>query len=284
MFIAASIYVLGALSVRRPYGCDYIRAGPLCRDRVDPPGQCYLCAAAFSRAGVGIRHECSRPEQGDGRHQHRQDCCLCGFELAADRLLATTVWKRSHCACDDRQAAEIPAAIACLALLPKGAVGSAVTFNMVRSCVAALCTVVPLSMLQPLGLRVSRFRSFSCHSLRWPWSQGWCCRVICGSRWSWRASRYSRYGRGDPRRIVDRRLVKCGCNGRRHALWRSREDRDRQVLNGVSQPRATMRSAFGAAYIVDAIPQLFSQANLTLRSRSALTLHAQASPTRSSWD
>ena len=48
--------------------------------------------------------------------------------------------------------AEIPAAIACLALLPRGAVGSAVTLNMVRACVVASCTVVPLSMLQPLGL------------------------------------------------------------------------------------------------------------------------------------
>lgn len=48
--------------------------------------------------------------------------------------------------------AEVPATIACLALLPKGAVGSAVTLNMVRSCLASFCTVVPLSMLQPLGL------------------------------------------------------------------------------------------------------------------------------------
>jgi len=48
--------------------------------------------------------------------------------------------------------AEIPAVIACLTLLPKGAVGSAVTLNVVRACVASLCTVVPLSMLQPLGL------------------------------------------------------------------------------------------------------------------------------------
>jgi polysaccharide transporter, PST family len=48
--------------------------------------------------------------------------------------------------------AEVPATIACLALLPKGAVGSAVTLNMVRACVASFCTVVPLSMLQPLGL------------------------------------------------------------------------------------------------------------------------------------
>ena len=48
--------------------------------------------------------------------------------------------------------AEIPAAIACLALLPRGAVGSTTTLNVVRACIASLCTVVPLSMLQPLGL------------------------------------------------------------------------------------------------------------------------------------
>lgn len=48
--------------------------------------------------------------------------------------------------------AEIPATIACLALLPKGAVGSSVSFNMARSCITALCTVLPLSMLQPLSL------------------------------------------------------------------------------------------------------------------------------------
>jgi hypothetical protein len=48
--------------------------------------------------------------------------------------------------------AEIPAAITCLTLLPKGAVGSTVTLNLVRACIASLCTVVPLSMLQPLGL------------------------------------------------------------------------------------------------------------------------------------
>jgi hypothetical protein len=47
---------------------------------------------------------------------------------------------------------EIPATIACWLLLPKGAVGSAVTLNVVRACVASLCTAVPLSMLQPLGL------------------------------------------------------------------------------------------------------------------------------------
>ncbi len=48
--------------------------------------------------------------------------------------------------------AEIPATIACLALLPRGAVGSTTTLNLVRACIASLCTVVPLSMLQPLGL------------------------------------------------------------------------------------------------------------------------------------
>jgi O-antigen/teichoic acid export membrane protein len=48
--------------------------------------------------------------------------------------------------------AEIPATIACLTLLPRGAVESTTTLNVVRACVASLCTVVPLSMLQPLGL------------------------------------------------------------------------------------------------------------------------------------
>ena len=48
--------------------------------------------------------------------------------------------------------AEIPATIAFLTLLPKGAVGSTTTLNFVRACVASVCTVVPLSMLQPLGL------------------------------------------------------------------------------------------------------------------------------------
>jgi O-antigen/teichoic acid export membrane protein len=48
--------------------------------------------------------------------------------------------------------AEIPVIIACLALLPRGAVGSTTTLNMVRACIASLSTVVPLSMLQPLGL------------------------------------------------------------------------------------------------------------------------------------
>jgi O-antigen/teichoic acid export membrane protein len=48
--------------------------------------------------------------------------------------------------------AEIPATIACLTLLPRGAVGPSTTLNLVRACIASLCTVVPLSMLQPLGL------------------------------------------------------------------------------------------------------------------------------------
>jgi O-antigen/teichoic acid export membrane protein len=48
--------------------------------------------------------------------------------------------------------AEIPAVIACLILLPRGAVGSTTTLNVVRACIVSLCTVVPLSMVQPLGL------------------------------------------------------------------------------------------------------------------------------------
>jgi O-antigen/teichoic acid export membrane protein len=48
--------------------------------------------------------------------------------------------------------AEIPATIACMILLPRGAIGSTTTLNLVRACIASLCTVVPLSMLQPLGL------------------------------------------------------------------------------------------------------------------------------------
>jgi O-antigen/teichoic acid export membrane protein len=48
--------------------------------------------------------------------------------------------------------AEIPATVACLILLPRGAVGSTTTLNLVRAYVASLCTVVPLLMLHPLGL------------------------------------------------------------------------------------------------------------------------------------
>jgi O-antigen/teichoic acid export membrane protein len=48
--------------------------------------------------------------------------------------------------------AEISAMIAYSALLPRGAVGSTTTLNLARAYIASLCTVVPLSMLQPLGL------------------------------------------------------------------------------------------------------------------------------------
>lgn len=48
--------------------------------------------------------------------------------------------------------AEVPATIACLIFLPRGAVGSTITLNLVRACIASFCTVVPLAMLQPLGL------------------------------------------------------------------------------------------------------------------------------------
>jgi O-antigen/teichoic acid export membrane protein len=48
--------------------------------------------------------------------------------------------------------AEVPATIACLTLLPRGVVGSTTALNMARACTASLCTVAPLSMLQPLGL------------------------------------------------------------------------------------------------------------------------------------
>jgi O-antigen/teichoic acid export membrane protein len=47
---------------------------------------------------------------------------------------------------------EIPTTIGYSILLPRGAVGSTTTLNAVRACIASLCTVVPLSMLQPLGL------------------------------------------------------------------------------------------------------------------------------------
>jgi O-antigen/teichoic acid export membrane protein len=48
--------------------------------------------------------------------------------------------------------AEISAMIAYLALLPRGAAGLTTTLNLARAYIASLCTVVPLSMLQPLGL------------------------------------------------------------------------------------------------------------------------------------
>jgi O-antigen/teichoic acid export membrane protein len=47
---------------------------------------------------------------------------------------------------------EIPTLIAYLRLLPRGAVGSNITLNAIRTCIVSLCTVVPLSMFQPLGL------------------------------------------------------------------------------------------------------------------------------------
>jgi O-antigen/teichoic acid export membrane protein len=47
---------------------------------------------------------------------------------------------------------EIPAMIAYLTLLPKGAVASSTTLNVAQAYIASLCTVAPLSMLQPLGL------------------------------------------------------------------------------------------------------------------------------------
>jgi O-antigen/teichoic acid export membrane protein len=48
--------------------------------------------------------------------------------------------------------AEIPTMMAYLRLLPRGAVGSTTTLNLARVYIASLCTVAPLSMLQPLGL------------------------------------------------------------------------------------------------------------------------------------
>jgi O-antigen/teichoic acid export membrane protein len=47
---------------------------------------------------------------------------------------------------------EIPAMIAYLTLFPKGAVGPSTTLNLVQACIASVCTVAPVSMLQPLGL------------------------------------------------------------------------------------------------------------------------------------
>jgi O-antigen/teichoic acid export membrane protein len=47
---------------------------------------------------------------------------------------------------------EIPATVACWAMLPKGAVGSAVWLGLVRASVTSLCTVLPFLIVQPLGL------------------------------------------------------------------------------------------------------------------------------------
>jgi O-antigen/teichoic acid export membrane protein len=48
--------------------------------------------------------------------------------------------------------AEVPATIACLMVLPKGAVGSTLALSLMRACIASVCTIVPLSLLPPLGL------------------------------------------------------------------------------------------------------------------------------------
>jgi O-antigen/teichoic acid export membrane protein len=48
--------------------------------------------------------------------------------------------------------AEIPAVIACMILLPSGSVSTVTISNLIRAYVASLFAVVPLSILQPLGL------------------------------------------------------------------------------------------------------------------------------------
>lgn len=47
---------------------------------------------------------------------------------------------------------EIPAMAAYLALLPRGAVGTATIINLTRAYLTSICTVLPLSLLQPLEL------------------------------------------------------------------------------------------------------------------------------------
>jgi O-antigen/teichoic acid export membrane protein len=47
---------------------------------------------------------------------------------------------------------ELPAMIAYWTFVPRGAVGSTTTVNLVRACITSLCTVGPLLMLQPLAL------------------------------------------------------------------------------------------------------------------------------------
>jgi O-antigen/teichoic acid export membrane protein len=47
---------------------------------------------------------------------------------------------------------EIPAMIAYMTFVPRGAVGSTTTLNLVRACITSVCTVGPLLMLQPLAL------------------------------------------------------------------------------------------------------------------------------------
>lgn len=48
--------------------------------------------------------------------------------------------------------AEVPAVVACLYILPRGAVGPNTLLNLLRACATALLTAAPLWMLQPLGL------------------------------------------------------------------------------------------------------------------------------------
>jgi O-antigen/teichoic acid export membrane protein len=48
--------------------------------------------------------------------------------------------------------AEVPATIACLIFLPRGAVGPALGLDLARAYIVSICTVVPLSMMQPAGL------------------------------------------------------------------------------------------------------------------------------------
>ena len=48
--------------------------------------------------------------------------------------------------------AEIPLVVACLILLPKGSVGKTTLLNLARACIVSICTIVPISLLQPLQL------------------------------------------------------------------------------------------------------------------------------------
>lgn len=47
---------------------------------------------------------------------------------------------------------EMPAAVASIALLPRGSVSSATILNLLRACVTAVCAALPLSVLQPFAL------------------------------------------------------------------------------------------------------------------------------------
>ena len=48
--------------------------------------------------------------------------------------------------------AEILTAIACSTLLPRGAVGATTALNLARAYITLFCTILPLSLVQPLGL------------------------------------------------------------------------------------------------------------------------------------